>query len=185
VARPAGAGRAGWRDGGGPGRGRPGGKAGRVASRPGRGGAGRAGPGGETVVDRGEAGRVARRWWTGARRAGWRDGGRPGQGRLGRCGPGGETVADWGGRWRTGARLAGWRYGGGPGGGTLAGREEGLSSSGLYGSEEQRGSGGGTNLLRDRACGRSGSGTIRGGGIVLAREGEGGRQSVSGRPPGR
>jgi hypothetical protein len=54
----AGARPAGWRDGSGPGRG---------------------GPGGETVADRGEAGRSeagpVTGWRTGARRAGWRDGG--------------------------------------------------------------------------------------------------------------
>jgi hypothetical protein len=43
------------------------------------------------VADRGEAGRVARRWQTGARRAGLVTG------------------------WRTGVRPAGWRDGGGPG----------------------------------------------------------------------
>ena len=54
----AGRGKAGWSE------------AGRVASRPGRGG-----PGGETVADRGEAGRLAIRRW-----AGRRDSGGPGRG---------------------------------------------------------------------------------------------------------
>ncbi len=112
----------------------------------GRGRPGRGRLGSETVAGRGEAGQLVRRWRTGARpagarRAGWRDGGRPRRGRTGRRGrPGGERVA----------------Y-----------REEGLSSSCVYGSGEQRGSGGGTNLLRDRACGSSSCGNLRGGGIVL------------------